>query len=165
MNRNVTIRSLTADDEQLLVQATLGNLNWSEARFTEQDVKGRPEFSHYTQLVPERGDFGLAAERDGAVVGVAWALFLPADHSGYGFVDESTPELSLWVREDMRGQGVGARLLRKLQHEAEVRQVPRLSLSVEPGNYARRLYASEGFTQVPGREAGVMVWEAAPTDN
>lgn len=158
MTRNVITRPLEAEDEPLLAHATLGTMNWSEARFTERDLS-RPEFRHYTQLVLERGDFGFVAESDDEVVGVAWALFLPADDPGYGFLDESTPELSLWVRHESRGMGVGKRLLRQLQQEAETRRIARLSLSVEADNYAKRLYASQGFTQVAGREVdGVMVW-------
>jgi GNAT superfamily N-acetyltransferase len=159
MTKNVITRTLGAEDEPLLAHATLGNLNWSEERFTERDLKSRSEFGHYTQLVLDRGDFGFVAECVDEVVGVAWALFLPADDPGYGFLDESTPEMSLWVRDDSRGRGVGTRLLRQLQQEAVTRRIARLSLSVEAGNYAKRLYASEGFTQVAGREQdGVMVW-------
>ncbi len=141
------------------MQATLGNLNWRTQRFTESDVRRRPEFRHYTRPVPERGDFGLVAERAGEPIGAAWALLLPADEPGYGFLDESTPEISLWVRQDARGTGVGGRLLDGIQQEAADRGRVRLSLSVEGANGARQLYASRGFTQVEGREDdGVMVW-------
>lgn len=155
----VDLRPITDDDAPLLVVATAGNLNWSGERFTEADVRTRPEFRHYTQLVPSRGDFGCVAVRVGVPVGVGWALFLPADDPGYGFVDESIPEISLWVRADARGSGVGRTLLRRLQHEAVLRRIPRLSLSVEEGNHAARLYAAEGFVPVVGREDdGVMLW-------
>jgi GNAT superfamily N-acetyltransferase len=154
-----TDRPLVPGDGPLLEQATLGNLNWREQRFTGRDVEVRPEFRHYAQMVRERGDFGFVAERGGEPIGVVWAQLLPAGDPGYGFVDESTPEVSLWVREDSRGQGVGKVLLRRLQREAIDRRWARLSLSVEAGNQARRLYASEGFEPVAGREAdGVMVW-------
>jgi GNAT superfamily N-acetyltransferase len=157
----VITRPLRGEDEPLLAHATLGNLNWSEERFTERDVMSRPEFGHYAHLLPGRGDFGFVAERADEVVGVVWALFLPADDPGYGFLEESTPEVSLWVREDSRGRGVGRLLLRQLQQEAATRRIARLSLSVEADNNAKRLYASEGFEQVAGREHdGVMVWVA-----
>lgn len=161
MAEQVTLRPLAATDDGLLAEATLGNLNWSEARFTMQDVLDRPEFRHYTRLVPDRGDFGFVAEREDEPVGVGWAQFLPPNDPGYGFVDEATPEVSLWVRKTFRGRGVGRVLLRRLQHEAGRRGVARLSLSVESGNDARRLYVSEGFTDLRGREQdGVMLWAA-----
>lgn len=159
MTRDVTVRPLAITDDPLLAAATLDNLNWSEHRFTRDDVRERSDFRHYTKLVPERGDFGLVAEDAGGCLAVAWAVFLPADDPGYGFLDESTPELSLWVRADSRRRGVGRLLLRRLQQEAAIRDLPSLSLSVEAGNYAKLLYASEGFRQVTGREQdGVMVW-------
>jgi GNAT superfamily N-acetyltransferase len=156
-----SIRPFAAVDEPVLLRATLDNLNWSEQRFTDRDVSGQSEFRHYTHLVLERGDFGFVAERDGEVVGVAWALFLSAADPGYGYVGDSIPEVSLWVDEDFRGIGLGRVLLRRLLHDAIGRGVGSLSLSVEAGNYAKRLYESEGFTTVPGRaHDGVMVWVA-----
>ncbi len=160
MSETVTIRPLAPADEPLLVRATLDNLNWCEQRFTERDVNSRPDFRRYTRLVFERGDFGFVGARADERIGAAWAQFLPADDRGYGFLDESTPEVGLWVRDDWRGRGVGRLLLRQLQQEARDRGIARLSLSVEAGNHhARHLYASEKFTQVMGREGdGVMVW-------
>ena len=68
-----TERALTGEDVPLLARATLGNLNWNERRFTVRDVEERPEFRHYTQLVPERGDFGFVAERSGRpITAPAW---------------------------------------------------------------------------------------------
>ena len=160
------IRPLLVADGPVLAVATLGNVNWSGERFTAEDVAEQPALRHYCHLVPSRGDFGVVAEedgepsgRDGGVLGVAWALFLPPEEPGFGFVDASTPELSLWVREGSRGRGVGRLLLRALQQEALRRGVGTLSLSVEEGNRARMLYAAEGFVPVEGREQdGVMSW-------
>lgn len=155
-----TTRPLTVTDAALLERATLDNVNWQEERFTLDDVRLRPELAHYTRLVPERGDFGVVLELDGRPAGLAWALLLPRDDPGYGYVDEHTPELSLWVRREHRGLGLGRRLLRLLLEEAARRRLAAVTLSVEEGNTAaRHLYAQEGFTAVPGREAdGVMVW-------
>jgi len=159
MTQDLKTRSLRAADEALLVRATLGNLNWRTQRFTEADVRRRPEFRHYTRLVPDRGDFGLVAERGGEPIGAVWAQFLPASDPGYGFLDESTPEISLWVRQDSRGTGIGGCLLERLQQQAIDRGCVRLSLSVEDGNHARQLYMSRGFAQADEPEdAGVMVW-------
>ncbi len=63
------------------------------------------------------------------------------------------------MRADVRGAGVGRRLLRASKDAAAARGLAALSLSVEDGNHARHLYESEGFADVPGREAdGVMLW-------
>lgn len=101
------MRALSSDEMALLEQATLGNVNWCGERFTLADVGERPEFAHYMRIVPERGDFGVVAEQDGKVLGVAWAVFLPSSDPGYGFVDEHTPEVSLWVDGNARRQGLG----------------------------------------------------------
>jgi ribosomal protein S18 acetylase RimI-like enzyme len=124
-----------------------------------RDVETRPEFFHYTVVVPERGDFGYVAEHSTEVIGLVWAQNLPPEDPGYGFLAGDTPEVSLWVRADWRGRGLGRALLRRVQHGARAREVPRLSLSVEADNYAKKLYLAEGFREVPGREAdGVMAW-------
>lgn len=74
-----------------------------------------------------------------------------------GFVDEDTPEMSLWVDDTVRGQGLGSTLLQALISESMLRGIGQLSLSVEAGNYAKTLYTSEGFEDVPGGEAdGIM---------
>ncbi|GAB2627771.1 hypothetical protein GCM10009696_36350 [Kocuria himachalensis] len=159
MLHDFSLRPLLAADSALLATATLENLNWCRERFTATDLSTRPEFSHYTVVDPQRGDFGWVAEAGKDAVGVVWAQYLPPDNPGYGFLAEDTPEVSLWVRDDWRGQGVGRALLRLVQDDARARGVPRLSLSVEAGNYAKKLYAAEGFVDVPGRAAdGVMAW-------
>ncbi len=155
----MVFRPLAATDSTLLATATLENLNWSGERFSLLDLETRPEFFHYTLLVPQRGDFGIVAERAGEAAGLVWAQYLPPDDPGYGFLAEDTPEVSVWVKDGWRGRGLGRALLRRAQRGALARSVPRLSLSVEAGNYARKLYRAEGFIDVPGREAdGVMVW-------
>lgn len=156
---NLATRPLTPADEPLLRVATLGNVNWAEERFSMRDVVDRREFCHYTRLDPARGDFGFTAELNGTTAGAVWAVLLPAEDAGYGFVDERTPELSLWVRAEARGRGVGRHLLRAQKCEARRRGRSGLSLSVEAGNVAEHLYQSEGFVRVRGRERdGVMIW-------
>lgn len=135
----------------------MGNFNWCGGRFSRADLLSNRDLNRYTRLNPARGDFGLVAVHNGLPVAVGWAIFFPESNAGYGFIDPSTPEINLWVREGSRGHGVGRMLLLALIEEARNRGIAQVSLSVEAGNFARDLYLSEGFVPVAGREAdGVM---------
>lgn len=160
MTEAVMMRALSPKEREVLVDATLGTMNWCGERFSRQDVLDAPHLAHYTLLRPERGDLGVVAQDvDGSVLGVAWALVLPSEDPGYGWVDAATPEASFWVAQGERGRGLGRRLVRALVDTCARSGFERLSLSVEEGNdRALALYRSEGFVAVPGREAdGVMV--------
>lgn len=155
----VKIRPLARTDEKLLRVATLGNMNWCGERFSMAAMLEDPGIVHYTRLDPERGDFGFVME-EVEPVGVVWALFLGGSDPGYGHLADGIPEISVWVSPDHRGGGRGRRLLRELLQECARRGHDRVSLSVEDGNPARDLYASEGFVAVPDREKdGVMRWD------
>ena len=157
MGIEVTTRPLTEDDRELLRTATLTNVNGTgEQRFTSRDVAETPELRHYCDLRPDRGDFGLVAERDGRTVGVVWALVLAGADRGYGHVADDVPELSLCVWSGHRGQRVGGELLRRALEEARRRGLARVSLSVEAGNPSVRLYRAAGFRPVPGAPEGTM---------
>ena len=67
---------------------------------------------------------------------------------GYGFVDSSTPEMGLAVVPDLRGRGAGGTLLRALMEVARSEGFDALSLSVECGNPAVRLYERRGFVRL-----------------
>lgn len=155
---DAVFRPLSDGDRVLLGQATLGNVNWNGDRFTLDQVRETEALAHYLEFDPERGDIGIVAERDGRAVGVAWVFFLPAENPGFGYVDADIPELSLWVHPNARGQGLGRQLLRELLDASSQRAIDAVSLSVEEGNFARQLYLSEGFKDVPGSGVnGVMV--------
>lgn len=164
MSADPQFRPLTAADEPKLRIATLGNLNWTGDRFTEADLDSRPEFAHYARFDAERGDFGIVAGHERDVIGIAWALLLPTADRGFGHVDDHTPELSLWVRADQRGHGLGRELLRLVIAQSQHLGYAALSLSVEAGNPARFLYESEGFVPIAGREVdGVMIRHVTPS--
>ena len=87
---------------------------------------------------------------------------LRADDPGFGFIDEATPELSIWVTEGKRGRGIGGQLLDAAIRAAQSKRLRRISLSVEEGNPARRLYERAGFTWAgSGFDTGTLVLELA----
>jgi GNAT superfamily N-acetyltransferase len=104
----------------------------------------------------------VIALENGFPVGAAWFRVFGGDEPGYGFVDEQTPELAIAVVPSKRGHGVGDELLKALIGKAKAAGYGRLSLSVEPGNPARKLYERHGFSVVDeGAEAWTMVAELA----
>ncbi len=95
-----------------------------------------------------RGDAGVIALDDLAPVGAAWYRLFRASNPGYGFVDETTPELAIAVLPTRRGRGHGQELLAALLERAGAEGHTALSLSVELGNPAIRLYERFGFRPV-----------------
>lgn len=116
---------------------------------------------------PRPEDFGFIAELEGAAIGAAWARqFSPNEQPAF-YVDELTPEITIGVKPDIRGQGIGGRLLDALTAAAAQRGVG-LCLNVRHDNPARDLYERTGFRLVPGsgvpnRVGGTsfgMIWPA-----
>ncbi|WP_309146585.1 bifunctional helix-turn-helix transcriptional regulator/GNAT family N-acetyltransferase [Curtobacterium sp. MCBD17_021] len=145
-------RAATADDVPLLRRATLDAMNWSGERFADADLD-RPEFAHYFDVFdpdrPDGPDLGVVATDDQGPIGVAWAVHLPAEDPGYGFVGEDVPELTLALDARARGRGIGSALLTRLVAAARDAGWPGMSLSVEDGNTgARILYERAGFRTV-----------------
>lgn len=157
---DVSVRIATAADRDLLVQATLDNLNWNGSRFTMREVEDTPQVRHYYDGWPSNQDFGLVAEgADSMAVAVVWLRYFTADDPGYGFVAASIPELSIWVDAEHRGQGVGGLLLHQVTEVARSRGVPAISLSVEDGNPAVRLYNRHGLQPAPNGTPGCLLME------
>jgi GNAT superfamily N-acetyltransferase len=102
------------------------------------------------------GDAGVVAEVDGWFAGMAYYRLFTDEVRGQGYLDAQTPELAIAVVPDLRGQGIGSRLLGALAVEARRTAVPRLSLSVSAGNPARRLYERHGYVPASDRELMVL---------
>jgi ribosomal protein S18 acetylase RimI-like enzyme len=143
-----SIREARRDDEGFLSQMLYEAATWRPGprRSSPREVLPHPEIAVYIDGWGRPGDQGLIAETDtGEPVGAAWyRLFSQAAH-GFGFVNAETPEITIAVREDVRGRGIGSALLDRLIARARERGLPALSLSVEPDNPAVRLYERAAF--------------------
>jgi ribosomal protein S18 acetylase RimI-like enzyme len=146
----VTIRPARPDDDLFLSQVLVQAAFWRPGRApaTVQTVLADPVLAHYIAGWPRTGDLGFVAETT-RPVGAAWIRHFSAGDPGFGFVDDATPELTIGVLADHRGQGVGRQLLDRLLLEARTVGLDRISLSVEQDNHvARRLYERVGFEEV-----------------
>lgn len=122
------------------------------AQIPPRSIVREPAIARYVDGWGTRdGDRGVVAVTGATPVGAAWVRRFPATAPGYGFIDEATPELSMAVRQEHRGHGIGTRLLVSLQ---EI--LPAITLSCDPENPARRLYVRAGF--LPGPDSRTMVW-------
>jgi len=147
----VHLRTAAAGDGEFLAEMLAEAFDWRPDVITRPvvDLMGIPEIWHYVDAWPDQSDFGLLAEIE-QPVGAAWWRYFTDGHPGYGFIDESVPELSIGVTDGYRGMGIGRRLLVGLITEGRTRGIPGLGLSVEPENPARHLYERLGFEVVGG---------------
>ncbi len=110
------------------------------------------------------GDEAVIAVEGIARVGAAWHRLFPRTEPGYGFIDESTPELTVAVVPARRGQGTGSALLRALIERARGRGFDALSLSVEDSGPQISFYERHGFEKVQKvGNAWTMRHDLAPT--
>jgi ribosomal protein S18 acetylase RimI-like enzyme len=107
--------------------------------------------SRYVDAWGRPGDTAVIALDAGFPVGAAWYRTFGEDAPGYGFVNETTPELTIAVVPSKRGKGLGEELLNALLERARAAGHASISLSVEEANPARKLYERFGFREVDER--------------
>lgn len=105
------------------------------------------------------GDAGLIAIEDGNPVGAAWYRLFRREAPGFAFLDEETPELTIAVVPSRRGRGVGHELMTGLLGRARREGYRAISLSVEKGSPAVKLYERYGFERV-GETPSALVMRA-----
>ncbi len=110
-----------------------------------------PDLSRYVDGWGARDDLGVVGGTATLPHGAAWIRLFTSENPGYGYVDDTTPELAIAVAPAARGTGLGTALLARLIADTEARY-PAISLSVRAENPARRLYTRLGFTEVAGSE-------------
>lgn len=106
-----------------------------------REIIEEPELRIYIQDFGKTGDYCLVAEQSGKLLGAIWVRFINA----YGFVDNETPELSMAVLEEHRGNGIGEKLLSAMIERLKDKQLKQVSLSVDRENYAYGFYIKHGF--------------------
>jgi ribosomal protein S18 acetylase RimI-like enzyme len=150
----VNIRAGEEPDRRFLEHMFIEAVLWDPAmkRQSLDRLLLVPELRRYFIDWGRPGDLALIATVESASVGAAWYRFFKSEEPGYGFVDESVPELGIAVLADWRGRSIGTTLLEALLRIANARGCSALSLSVAEGNPARRLYERHGFVKV--RETG-----------
>jgi ribosomal protein S18 acetylase RimI-like enzyme len=174
----VELRAATTADEPFLWAMLFEASHAAEDGLTgPDDLRAIPELARYVAGWGRPGDLGVVAteaelrgvrpagaaepnptgtDDNGGVwlAGAAWVRLLTraGGDAAYGWVDDATPELAIAVDPTRRGTGLGAAMLDRLLADARAAGFPGVSLSVRPGNPARRLYERVGFRTVDGSE-------------
>lgn len=155
---NYIIRPLALADEPFLGEMLYQALYVPQGQSAlPHDVICLPELSRYFQAWGRKGDCGFLAS-DTVIdqpIGAVWVRFLVGKNKGYGYVDDNTPELSIAVLPEYRGQGIGTQLLKRL-FAAACRQSS-ISLSVSAKNPAVKLYNRFGFEVISGNDESLIM--------
>ncbi|OPA75283.1 histone acetyltransferase [Paenibacillus selenitireducens] len=114
-----------------------------------RDVIHEPSLSKYVEGWGRIGDYGyIAIDAQGERVGSVIMRFFKESNQGYGYVNEETPELNIAIIDAYRGKGIGTLLLESILEYGKAKQLPAISLSVDPNNYAVKLYERYGFHEI-----------------
>lgn len=89
-------------------------------------------------------DLGLYALVDNQLAGAVWIRRLNAEHGSNGYIDDTTPILTIAVLPAFRGLGIGSRMLEQLLIEAGA-LYERISVPVVSNSPAIRFYEKHGF--------------------
>jgi GNAT superfamily N-acetyltransferase len=159
---HITLRAIEPADEPFLWRMLYHSLFVPpEHPPLPPEIVYHPRIASYVAGWGRQGDEGVIAVNAaaGTPVGAAWLRCWSKDDRGFGFLDERTPELTVAVLPEVRGQGIGTALLQSLLASVPP-SVPRVSLSVNLDNPAARLYQRLGFVVVQTTSsAWVMHWQ------
>lgn len=147
----LSVRNMEAQDLALREYALVDNGNGASGPHSVDDLRADPVLKNYTEFDSSRGDYGLVVSHGTRVVGTAFLQFM----RGHGFVADDIPELTVNVDADFRGQGLGTFMINRLANYVREQGWRGMSLFVERGNPARRLYARLNF--VAQNAQGTMV--------
>ncbi len=144
----LSVREGHADDLPFLRQMLMEAYHWNH----DGPLPPTDEFLSQPHILArmddwrqEKGDRAVIAEKDGQPVGAAWYNFGTEDNHAYGYINPQTPELGIGVHRSHRSKGIGRLLIFALIELAKREGVAAISLSVDPANYALKLYESVGF--------------------
>ena len=119
----------------------------------DKSIIHHPQLEKYTYHWGKEHDLAFIAETKREKVGLIWTRLFTRKNPGFGYFDDSTPELGMAVKPDYRNKGIGCMLLIRFFREMEKRGYKKISLSVDKRNRAVNLYKRTGFQIVKENES------------
>ncbi|TQM32799.1 ribosomal protein S18 acetylase RimI-like enzyme [Nocardia bhagyanarayanae] len=146
---SASLRPAVTADEPFLWEMLYEASHAADQGLTVADLETIPALSRYVDGWGAGSDLGVIGGPAESPCGAAWLRLLTGADAGYGYVDDTTPELAIAVAAPARGTGLGTAMLERLVADAAGRYAA-VSLSVREENPARRLYQRLGFVDVDG---------------
>lgn len=116
-----------------------------QAPFPKTIVDTAPLLKYVAHWGTQEHDLALVALHKEALVGAIWGRILKPPQTGYGFVNHTTPEITMAIKADYRNQGLGSQLIEELEQHYLKKGISTLSLSVDKQNTARMFYEQKGY--------------------
>jgi len=112
-------------------------------------VLNRSELSRYFENWGQFGDLAMVLTHSKkGLIGACWIRLHKKPNMGYGYVDDSIPEMNVAIVPKYRGLGLGTQLIRSLLESAKNEGFKKISLSVDRRNPAISLYLRLNFKEV-----------------
>ena len=126
----------------------------------KREIIQKPELNRYVSKFGDSTyDIGVIVKRGNIEVGAAWGRCWKPPITGYGFIDEYTPELTIAVKDAYRNKGIGAELIRRIEDEYRKIGVKQVSLSVDRRNPAIRLYQRLDFVTLTSENNSITMYK------
>ena len=107
-----------------------------------RDIIYKPELQVYLKdFGSRRGDYALAAEADGGIVGAVWVRIM----DDYGHIDNETPSFAISLYKEYRSMGIGTAMMKAMLEKLRSEGFRQASLAVQKDNYAVNMYRKTGF--------------------
>jgi len=115
---------------------------------TDKKVQDFPQLDIYCRFYGlSSKDLGLYALGEHKIAGGAWIRLLKEDDKANGYIDEKTPILTIGVKPEFRGMGIGSAMLEQLFLEAGA-LFERMSVSVLDNEKSIGFFKKHGFVEV-----------------
>ena len=155
---NYTIREMKESEYPLLREFLYEAIYVPEGeKAPSREVLNLPELQiYFVDFGDSRHDKALVSEEDGKIMGAVWTRIM----HDYGYVDDSTPSLSISLYQEYRNRDIGKMMLKEMLAHLKKAGYMRTSLSVQKINYAANIYLDMGFKIVGENEEDyIMVYE------
>ncbi len=145
--QNVTIRPLRTSNIDFLKEMVFQSLHKGNELF-DRAILEKKDLAKYYKNWDSKREIGFIARYEDRDIGAVWCRFFPYYDQGFGYVDESIPEMRIAVYEEYQNRGLGQILMEHLFSRLKHQGVKGVSISVHENNSAKKAYQSLGFITI-----------------